>query len=419
MSEPVITTRREFLRGVTLAGIGATVPAFVTDIARAATNPFEGIVGSVPGVADDRILVLIQLAGGNDGLNTVVPYRNDHYYSNRRQLAIARNQVLPIRGDIGLHPNATGLKELFDEGLMTVVQGVGYPNPNRSHFVSTDIWHTGSPDGKLRDGWVGRYFDHSCSGADPVPAESAIALTQETPLALLGDDFAGVAFNDVRSLQWDGAKDLRGAFDKLNSDAAPGASGPHDEKTNFLTRIAMDARVSAKKIQTAMKRRVTGNYPSTGFGRSLVQITKMIGAQLPTRVYYASLGGFDTHSGQLGRHARLMTEFGNSMKAFMADMKEQGNLDRVLVLTFSEFGRRVSENASGGTDHGEAAPAFLFGATRPGVVGRHPSLSKLHRGDLKFNVDFRQIYSSIVPWLGGDSSDVLGKRFKALNIVKS
>ncbi len=417
MSEPVITTRREFLRGLTLAGAGATVPAFIADAARAMTNPLSSVVSSVPGRPDDRILVFIQLAGGNDGLNTVVPFRSDGYYSNRPRIAIKPKDVLRIRGDLGLHPSATGLKELYDEGHMQILQGVGYPNPNRSHFVSTDIWHSAAPDGEYRDGWIGRYFDHACSGSDPIPAESAIALTQESPLAFQGDGFDGVSFTDVRSLQWNGNKRLAGAFDKLNR--PDGEVAPTENRVSYLSRIAMDARTSAEKIEKAMKRRVKGNYPNTAFGRSLVSISKMIAEELPTKVYYASLGGFDTHSGQIGRHARLMSELGNCMKAFLTDLQQTGNLDRVLVMTFSEFGRRVAENASGGTDHGEAAPAFLFGGgIQPGVVGRHPSLDRLHRGDLAYGIDFRRVYASILDdWLGADAKDVLGKRFKSLDLI--
>jgi len=415
-SEPIITTRRDFLRTLTLAGVGATVPTFVSDLAYAIADPLDSpLVRSKPGVPDDRILVIVQLAGGNDGLNTVVPYRNDNYYSNRPRLAIRPDDVLKLRGDLGLHPQATGLKELYDEGLLTIVQGVGYPNPNRSHFVSTDIWHSATPEGSPRGGWIGRYFDHCCSGADPAPAESAIALERETPLALQGDGFEGIAFTDVRSLQWNGPKEMAGAFEKLNAPAASEGTEA-DEKVAYLTRIAMDARASATKIQKAMRRRVQGNYPNSGFGRAMLSIAKMIGEEMPTRVYYASLGGFDTHSAQLGRHARLMAEFGRGMKAFLADMAAQGNADRVLVLTFSEFGRRVAENASGGTDHGEAAPVFLFGSkVRAGIHGRHPSLGRLHRGDLAFRVDFRQIYASILQdWLKADAGKVLGKRFSTL-----
>jgi uncharacterized protein (DUF1501 family) len=417
MSDPGITTRREFLRGLTLAGVSATVPAFVVDAARAMTNPLESVVSSRPGVSDDRVLVFIQLAGGNDGLNTIVPYTNDNYYANRPQLAIPAKDVLKLRGGLGLHPSARGLKDLYDDGRMTVVQGVGYPNPNRSHFVSTDIWHRGAPDGEKRGGWIGRYFDHACSGADPAPADSAIALTQEAPLAFQGRGFSGVAFTDVRSLRWSGAEPLNDAFEALNR--ADGAESPRDGRVSFLTRIAMDARASAAKIEKAMQRRVSGDFPTTAFGRSMAGISKMIAEGLPTRVYYASLGGFDTHSGQLGRHARLMFELGRTMKAFLDDLQQQGNLGRVLVVTFSEFGRRVAQNASGGTDHGEAAPAFLFGGgVKPGIFGRHPSLKKLHRGDLAFGVDFRQIYADILDdWLASDSRAVLGRRFRSLGLV--
>ncbi len=422
MSDPKVTTRREFLRSLTLAGVGATVPVFVNDLAWAIANPLDApLVSSKPGVPDDRILVIVQLAGGNDGLNTVIPYRDDNYYANRPNIAIRPDQVLRLRGDVGLHPAATGLKELYDEGLLSIVQGVGYPNPNRSHFVSNDIWETASPEQSTVEGWVGRYFDHQCSGSDPAPAESAIAITGETPRAFMGDTFDGIAFTDLRKLEWEGDDSMRGAFEKLNGPAAAPASTGDDDKTSYLTRIAMDARASAERMRRAMERRTKSNYPNHAFGRSMLTISKMIQEQMPTRVYYASLGGFDTHSAQLPRHAQLMTQFGATMKAFLTDLAQQGNLDRTVVLTFSEFGRRVAQNASGGTDHGEAAPLFLFGGdVRPGIVGRHPNLDKLHRGDLKYRVDFRQVYSAILgKWLAADPEAVLGRRFKPLDIFKT
>ncbi len=423
MADQPITSRREFVKkGLTLLGTSATVPFFVNRLAWALGNPLDApLVSSVPGVPDHRTLVIVQLAGGNDGLNTVIPFRQDDYYKNRPRIAVRPRDVLKVRGDLGFHPSATGLKSLYDQGRLAVVQGVGYPNPNRSHFVSTEIWETGSPDLSKKEGWVGRYFDHTCSGSDPAPADHAVALTRETPLSMRGRDFQGVVFTDLQSLQWKGIKDkkLARTFDQLNAirEPKPGES-PH---LPYLSRVAMDARLSAERMEKALKRSVTGAYPRTRFGDSLKTICNLIVGEVPTRVFYVSLGGFDTHSNQANRHAQLMAELGKGLEAFVGDLDKHDQLDRVTVMTFSEFGRRVNENASGGTDHGEAAPLFIAGNhIRAGIHGRHPNLGKLRRGDLAYTTDFREVYASLLDdWMGTESHEVLGKRVKPLKLIRT
>jgi len=427
----LFTTRREFLSGsLTLLSTAGTLPVFLAQASRALAGPEPQ---AKPRDDAQRILVVVQLAGGNDGLNTVVPYEMDPYYKLRRTLAIPKDKVLKLEQGVGLHPAATGLKELFDDGKLAIVQGVGYPNPDRSHFTSTDIWQTADPALRMHAGWLGRYFDSCCSGADPDPEPiNGIALTQEAPLALQGERFVPLAFESPEALTWRAAaRDRKAAevFRKLNNmtadAAAAGAEETPDDFAAWLQRAALKAQIGADQIRSAAGSGGgrAGRRPDRGgqLGRSLDLVARMIASDLPTRVYYVSMGGFDTHTGQDGRHQRLMQELGDSMKSFLDDLAGKRLLDRVLVMTFSEFGRRVEENASGGTDHGEAAPMFLFGSRlRPGLHGPHPDLTKLHRGDLAFGCDFRRVYAAVLrDWLDLKPDRVLKGNFQPLKLFKT
>ncbi len=425
MSDSVFfTSRREFLTsGLTFLSAASTLPIFLGHTARVLAAPLEDGPGRKEA---ERILVVLQLAGGNDGLNTIVPLDVDAYYKARPRLAIAKKDALPLEKGVGLHPAAKGLKSLFDDGRMAVIQGVGYPNPNRSHFSSMDIWHTADPAARTFNGWVGRYFDACCKGNDPEPIQG-VALMKEQPLAMQGEKFAPLSFENPDALTWRaGGRDARAneVFRKLNNIEGDYPRSEH-ELAEYLQRAALKAQVGADEIRAA------GGGASAGFagrrggntgqlGRSLSLVARLINAGLPTRIYYVSMGGFDTHTGQQGRHQQLMTELGNAMEAFVERLAQDGQLDRVLIMTFSEFGRRVQENASGGTDHGEAAPMFLFGSTvRPGVYEKHPSLDELHRGDLQFGCDFRRVYATVLQkWLGARPQDVLGQGFAPLNVLK-
>jgi uncharacterized protein (DUF1501 family) len=415
-----ITTRRDFLRsGLALVGFGATVPAFVSRLAWAIGGPEDSAetAAARANLSEDRVLVIVQLAGGNDGLNTVIPFEDDVYHKSRPRLAIPANQVLRLKGSIGLHPAAAELKRLHDEGWLAIVQGVGYPNPNRSHFKSTDIWETASPDGRRHRGWLGRYFDNACSGCDPLPPESAIALTSEAPLSLQGDRFQPLAFDDPRALQWDAGRDplLARAREKLSEPDAK----PVDSELTYLRRVAVDATVSADRIRRAASGPSPVDYPRSAFAQALRTVARLVAAKMPARVYYVSLGGFDTHSDQKPRHERLLQTFSSTMRAFLKDLREIGHLDRVLVMTFSEFGRRVAENSAGGTDHGQAAPMFLFGSKlKPGLHGKASDLRKLSQGDVAFTTDFRQVYATVLEkWLRADSKAILGGSFTPLAVI--
>lgn len=419
-----MSTRREFLRnGASLLCAGATVPTFLSQTVLAIDNPSDaGLTTSRPGVPEERILVVVQLAGGNDGLNTVVPYRADRYYEARPTLAIGRDAALKLNDEVGLHPAARDLKALYDSGDLCVVQQVGYPNPNRSHFKSMDIWETASPEGRLHSGWIGRYFDNQCPGADACDPQSGIALMNESPLAMRGESFAPVSFDnpDDLSLQPIGRYDARAVIESLNRPRETPDTGGNETELDFLTRTALNAQVSAETIRRAARKDDGNEFPNTPLGRSLRNVSRMIAAELSTRVYYVSLGGFDTHARQANPHRSLLNQLAQSLKAFVGALKRNGHYERVCVMTFSEFGRRVEENGSGGTDHGEAAPMFLLGGgVKPGVVGPAPDLRKLNRGDLPFAIDFRRVYAGVLKsWMGADPAAVLKGTFQPLPMFK-
>lgn len=426
--EPLFTTRREFLTGgLTFLSAATTMPLFLgrTVSVLAADEPT-----SRPGKRDDqRILVVVQLAGGNDGLNTIVPVEMDAYYRARPRIAIQKKDALKLEKGVALHPAAKGLKELFDDGRLAIVQGVGYPNPNRSHFTSMDIWHTADPNLRIHDGWLGRYFDSCCKGDDPEPEPiQGVALMGEAPVAMQGGRFSPLAFQNPDALTWRaGGRDAKAAaaFRKLNNIDGDLPDSPH-ALGDFLQRAALKAQVGADQIRSAAGgQNLGGRRERLGrrgdeLARSLQLVAKMIAADMPTRIYYVSMGGFDTHTGQEGRHRQLMEQLGEGLKGFVDTLAEDKLLDRVLVMSFSEFGRRVQENASGGTDHGEAAPMFLIGSQlRPGVHEQHPSLDNLHRGDLSFGCDFRRVYASVLrDWLKTKPDKVLKGSYQPLPLFK-
>lgn len=425
-------SRRMFLQhGIGFISMAATAPMFIQNSAKGMLNPYASFLSSQPGVPDDRVLVVVQLGGGNDGLNTIVPYGSNAYYKARPAIAIPQpgksqgNQqgALKIDGSdgIGLHPNLTGLKELMDNGVASVIQGVGYPNPNRSHFTSMDIWQTADTDAQGH-GWIGRYFDCTCNGT-PLP-EGEVAVGRDAPLAMQGQIQKPVSFESPELFRWlgedltkDGA--LKQPYQELNR-AGELQGVAEDSQLGFLTRTALDAQLSSERIRAAVAKRPLVQYPNSQLARQLQMVGAMIRDGMKTRVYYVSLGGFDTHANQLGSHGNLMRQLGDALNAFHKDLKEQGNTGRVLTMCFSEFGRRVAQNASGGTDHGTAAPMYLIGdMVKPGLLGELPSLTDLDQGDLKFSVDFRSVYAAVLEdWMGAPSEKILSGRYKKAKIIK-
>lgn len=427
MTDRPAFSRRIFLQqGLTLASLLPTIPAFIQNSAFGVMTPLGSMLSSRPGVNDDRILVIVQLAGGNDGLNTVIPYGDDNYYRARPQLGITapnsgNNACLATDIDgLGLHPNLASFKELLDDGKATIVQGVGYPNPNRSHFTSTDIWETADMSGK-GDGWIGRYFDCTCNGT-PVP-EGAIAIGRRSPLAMVGSTQKPVSFESAELFRWLGENvhpSLKSPYDDINR-AGTLSDVESDSQLAFLMRTSLDAQVSSDRIRAAVAKQPLVPYPQSSLARQLRIVGAMIRDGMKTRVYYVSLSGFDTHAGQAGSHGNLMRQLGDSLAAFQRDVTAQGNDGRVLTMVFSEFGRRVKQNASGGTDHGTAAPMFLMGnMVNPGILAKHPSLVDLDQGDLKYSVDFRSVYAGILEdWMETPSEKILGGRFQKARVVLS
>lgn len=434
-----LCTRREFLRTSALGGAVAwTIPTFLANTfaslhaeAKDANHPVTG--------KDGTILVVLQMAGGNDGLNTVVPYSNDYYQKARRRIGLAAKEVLKINDTIGLHPGLTGFKELYDAGSLGIVQGIGYPNPNRSHFRSTEIWQTASDSEKYEAyGWIGRYFDNACKGCDPTVG---INIGQQMPQAFSARQPMGVSVDSPKNYRFVSSERAKkgemdseemtyremNGFDHMDAEGASIGSVHGETKHNgspldFIERTALDAQVSSDKI-LAITRKVENKskYPQSELGNKLKLVAQMIGGGLPTRIFYVSQGGYDTHANQLNAHQRLMTDLGDSVKAFVNDLKAQGNFERVLVMTFSEFGRRVAENANNGTDHGAAAPMFVVGnKIKAGLLGKYPSLAPadLLNGDIKFTTDFRTVYAAVLEeWLKTKSEPILGKKFTSLPIV--
>jgi uncharacterized protein (DUF1501 family) len=426
-------TRREFLRnGIVGGALAWTVPAFLSET-------FNKL--HAEGAADNAkpVLVVLQMAGGNDGLNTVIPVTNDHYYSGRPNLAIRAKDAHKVNGEFGFHPSMTPFKEMYDAGLLQVVQGVGYPNPNRSHFHSTDIWQTASPENPKTQGWIGRYFDNACRGADPTVG---ISIGRQMPLAFASGRPLGISLENPESYRLatgdDGDNEmyyrklnspdmLEGDGNELNSGAsigaAPGMAPQHrGSSLDFLERVALDAQVSSDKIlEVTKKAKNEAAYPRTQLANSLSLVARLIAGGLPTRVFYVSQGGYDTHSNQAPTQQRLLAEMTAGVKAFFEDLKALGQDQRVLLMTFSEFGRRVAQNANGGTDHGAAAPMFLVGPkVKAGFAGAAPSLATkdLLNGDIRYTTDFRSVYAGVLEnWLKTDSAAILGRKFPALKCV--
>jgi uncharacterized protein (DUF1501 family) len=370
-----------------------------------------------PDRAND-ILVMIEMNGGNDGLNTVIPYTDPAYYSNRPTLGIAKDKALDI-GGVGLHPSMTKLKSLFDAGEVAVVQGVGYPNANQSHFRSMDIWQTAVPDQEISTGWLGRYLDEITD--DDNNALYGIAFTTDLPRELRGEH------SQVPAIP---------SFDSYRYQTDPNYPGDRSAQINTFTQISshvpvnlpyvglvqtniMDAYTTADRIQAAGAYKPTVTYPNSGISDALKLVAESITKQFGTHLFHVVIGGFDTHANQAGQQAKLLGDLSNALAAFFADLKNHSLADNVLAVTFSEFGRRVQENGSAGTDHGAASVLFAVGGkVKGGLYGTYPSLSALDNGNLRYTVDFRRIYASVLDrWLGGDSNAVLYNTFDPVTFL--
>ncbi len=397
-------TRREFIRGT--GGLGflafsGFAPSFLAQSALAQTPAPE---------RDRSILVIIQLAGGNDGLNTVVPHTDDRYYNLRPGIGLREN-LLNINDDLALHPACQELHHLYNEGNLSIIQNVGYPNPNRSHFRSTEIWETGSDsDTFQREGWLGRFLDNSCSGS-PIAADS-------DPAAVHVSDMIPQSYLSNRSHSLFGMK-AYGKFDRSDDPADLAyeklLQADHIEgNATYLQQTMMNTLVTERRVERIIaKYKAQANYPNTTLAQSLKRVAALVHANMETRVYYVSQSGYDTHANQLNNHQRLLSELSAAMGAFQNDLNAHKKDDQVMTMTFSEFGRRPAENGSGGTDHGTAAPLFVMGSkVKGGLLGSAPDLGISEKEDLEYATDFRGIYSSVIDkWLEADSSQILGEKF--------
>ncbi|MES2997240.1 MAG: DUF1501 domain-containing protein [Verrucomicrobiota bacterium] len=431
-------TRRDFLRS-TVLGVSAswTVPGFIGNTFGQLHDAAKDLAVQPVTGKDGTILVVLQLAGGNDGLNTLVPYADDAYHRARPRLRKTDKEILRLNDHVGLNASLPFLNSLYQGGDLGVIQGVGYPNPNRSHFVSTSIWETADTANRSNTGWLGRYFDNACPGADPTVG---ISFNKTQPESFGANQNPGISLNTPELYRWiHGGGEMAMAeefFDKLNQPdeetpmdgasidmPAGGKPGGIHGETNlaFLERVAMDARVSSDKILAiASKHKTSVKYDGTALARNLNLVARMIAGKMPTRVYYVSHGGFDTHNRQVNSHDRLLTQLDSALKSFFTDLKQQGNDKRVVLMTFSEFGRRVAENASAGTDHGKGSCMFVAGpAVKGGIYGKPPSLTDLADGDLKHTVDFRSVYGSVLSdWLRApDLKPILGASYPKLPII--
>jgi uncharacterized protein (DUF1501 family) len=417
------TTRRSFLKtaigSASLVSLAPFVPQFLlTASARAAEQRGESV------------LVVIQLSGGNDGLNTVIPYADDAYRRGRPSLGIGADRALKIDDYVGFHPSMSGFARLLEDGKLGIVQGVGYPNPDRSHFSSMDIWHTARPQKDATaaaathraTGWLGRLLDAQVApgtaGGSDVPGLHLGS--GQLPLALLGGQprAASIGTLDGFKLNVGGNADVRRAVEA----AASARRDDPDGLLDFLQRGAAAALRSSQQVQEAIGTYTTSaKYPETELAQRLKTVAQLIDAGLETRVYYVELTGFDTHANQGNVHANLLAELSDAVAAFVKDLDEHGHGRRVLTMTFSEFGRRVRENASQGTDHGAAAPMFVAGGgVKPGLIGKHPSLTDLDEDDLKFTTDFRGVYAAVLKdWLGVPGEAVLGASFAPVSVTAS
>ena len=406
------SNRREFLKqfgAASVVSLGVTPPRLLIQAAEASSAN-----------SDQRVLVMIQLAGGNDGLNTLIPYGDDAYYKARPGIGISKNQILRINERLGLHPRMTGLRELYDEGKIAIVQGVGYPQPDRSHFRSMDIWQSAQPQNPTpRDGWLGRALDWQLDQS-PARAEGLTLGTDKLPLSFVSGRVNVPTLRrleDFQLVDGNGPSSQRTLKREALNRAVASSAGAQPE-LDFLRRATATALTSADRMKSlSASYAPAAEYPVTGLANRLKLIAQMVVAELPARMYFVALDGFDTHAQQEGGHAALLAELSGAIRAFERDLAGHGVGDRVLLSTFSEFGRRVAENGSLGTDHGAASMLFALTPDKAGLYGNYPSLTSLDDGDLLYSTDFRSVYATLLKWLQIPSEPVLGPGFEPMAFV--
>ncbi|MGV3656530.1 MAG: DUF1501 domain-containing protein [Chitinophagaceae bacterium] len=399
----MLIKRRTFLQTGSLATASLLVPRFLKAFENGATVP--------PG---NKVVVVLQLTGGNDGLNTVIPYRNDDYYRARPRLGIERSSALSLNDEAGLHPALTAFKSAYDNGSLGIINSVGYANPDRSHFRSMDIWHTGSHSTDyLSTGWLGRYLDEQCKSCSH-PTQ-ALEIDDVLSLALKGEHQKALALKDPRRLFGSSNEKF---FAQL---AAQQHQHHHEAPVDYLYKTLSETVSSADYIYKQSRLRPSATaYPKTELGNSLKTIASLIFSDINTKVYYVSLGSFDTHINQPAQQQRLFLQMNDAVDAFVKDLKKENRFDDVLLFTFSEFGRRVAQNRSNGTDHGTANNMLFIsgGLKQKGLINELPNLAQLQDGDLQHNVDFKQVYATVLNhWLGAPDDAILGEKYSRLSFI--
>jgi uncharacterized protein (DUF1501 family) len=410
--QPMPTTRRRFLAqgaaGLSFVSLGGAMPGLFARAAEASS------------LADtnDHVLVVVELAGGNDGLNTVVPFEDALYYKNRRKLGLPKNEVQKLTNLVGLHPKMGPLAELYKAGELAIVQGVGYPKPDRSHFRSMEIWHTASVEGvPPTTGWLGRTLD-ATEPPNHDGSPRGLALTGSLPQAFQAEKVVVPVVGQLDSIYEEAQANPATSAIRRKLSTGPETGGA----LGFLRRQSESVYRTADRLKAATEKYKSDvAYPEGELGDQLKRASQIIAGQMGVKVLFASQDGYDTHSGQLETHAHLLAELSNALAAFRKDLTAQGVADQVVVMVFSEFGRRVDENASGGTDHGAASNLFLLGSKiQGGLVGKYPSLANLGEGDLVYNTDFRSVYATILDqWLGCPAEKSLGGAFPKLELIKT
>ncbi|MCX7551191.1 DUF1501 domain-containing protein [Xanthomarina sp. F2636L] len=394
--------RRKFIKNSSLASGLFFVPSFV--------KAFSNHISTETGY---KRLVIIQLTGGNDGLNTIVPFRDDNYHRARPTIGLKKDDIIHLDKDLAMHGSLQSLKRLYDKGFVSIINNVGYPNPNRSHFRATDIWQTASRSNQfLQSGWIGRYLDQF--GKQPY---DAMELDQSLSLALKGENQNGMAVQNAyyfyKTTQDPYLKNVSKHYKEAHL---------NEHNLGYLYKTMIDAESSAKYLYETSKTVSSSiDYPNNSFANQLKTTAQFINSGLKTRVYYGSLNGFDTHVYQENTHKRLLKMYAEGIDAFVKDLQSKDTFKDTLILTFSEFGRRVQQNSGHGTDHGSANSLFVIGGNlkKPGVYNNLASLSDLdNNGDLKFEIDFRDIYATVLnKWLDVNHETVLLNKFNQLNFI--
>jgi uncharacterized protein (DUF1501 family) len=419
-------SRRSLIgRGALLVASGLLAPSFVTRTAMALDGPTSALGPvALDATKKNRILVVLQLSGGNDGINTLIPFGDPNYAKLRPTLGVGAGEVLHLSDSVGLHPNLSKFKTLYDQGKLAVVQGVGYPNPNRSHFRSMDIWHSARPESFERSGWLGRYVSAcQCAQDNALPAISVgdqLNTLFWTDTTLVPAVASIGAFSFLTDTKYKNDR----TFQMQTLQNIYSQAGNWSSYEGLIRRGTLQALSGADELQkVAASYQTPVKYPANnGLANQLKLVGQVIAGNLGTRLFSVSMGGFDTHANQKDTQARLLGQLGDAVDAFMQDLANMGKQDDVTIMTFSEFGRRAKQNGSAGTDHGTAEPMFVIGNyVRGGLYGSYPSLGALdNNGDLQFSADFRSVYAGVLKdVVGVDPAPILAGAFDPLAVMRA